>query len=159
MRNRRRVPITEPEFQFVVHRPDVEELRTIESILLLGTRGDVVAEGVVPDVAGIAEGRRCSFAVSAIRNQTESAVDLRPHSSQIQAYPDALRVFDFVHFGRTGLVIGGLEGPRRREATRVADFVTELIEEHAAVARQDLSVQLGVLVAKNDVVERTGGCG
>src|SRR5438132_783950 len=50
---------------------------------------------------------------------------------------------------------GRLEWTRRREIARIAHFVAPRVEADRAVAGGELAVQLRVLVAQDDVVERT----
>src|SRR4029077_12005099 len=102
---------------------------------------------------GVASGRRRALTDAAVRDQREAARNLRPHAGQVEARADDLGVFELVDLGRAGLAPGGLERTRRAEVTRVADLVAERVEADGAVAREELRVQLRVLVAEDDVVE------
>src|SRR6185436_11151117 len=80
----RRVAVTEPELQLVVHRADVEELRAVQAALLLWTHGSVEEEAVVPGPGRVAE-RLHGVAGAAVRDEPEPAADLRPHAGQVEA--------------------------------------------------------------------------
>src|SRR3954468_14563591 len=108
----RRVAIAEAELQLMVHLADVEELGAVEAFLLLRTIGNVGVEVVVVHARGIAPARRSAFALSAVAVEAETAGDLRPHTGEVEARSDDLRVFELVDGGRTDLP------PRRLERTR-----------------------------------------
>ena len=93
---------------------------------------------------------------ASIRYQFESERDVRPHAGEIQTRAENLSVLELVDMRRARLMECGFERPRRGKAARIADLVAERIEGHRAVAGQDLSIQFQVLVAQDDVVERSG---
>ena len=133
----------------MVHAAEINELRAVEAVLLLrtlGLEGEVV---VVVHARGIAPARRRALAPSAVGEQTEAAAHLRPHAGQVEAGADDLRVFQFVDLGRTGLSVRGLDRTRGRQVARVAEFVAVRVEADGAVARQQLAVELEVLVTQN----------
>src|SRR5712691_266617 len=137
----------------MVQVPHVEELRAIEPILSLRALGVVKGEVAVPHRTGVAPAGRRGRTKTAVRIETESARDLRRHSSQIQAGANDLRVFDLVDLCRAALVPARLKGTEWSEAARIADFVAKCIKTNAAVAGQQLRIGLRVLIAKGDVVE------
>src|SRR5206468_438421 len=124
-------------------------------VLFLRALSNVERPVLRPDVVNVAKSHRCTRSQSAVRNQTETAVHLRPEAGQVEAGAEDLRVFDLVDLRRAALVERGFERTRWRQAASVAHFVTLGVEADGAVARKDLRIQLRIDVAQNDVVERT----
>src|SRR4051794_31585212 len=134
----RRIAIAEAELQLMVHLADVEELRPVEAFLLLRAIGNVGVEVVVVHARGIAPARRSAFALSAVAIEAETTGDLRPHTSEVEARTDDLRVFELVDGGRTDLPPRRFKWTGRRKVPRVANFVAPRIEADRAVAGHDL---------------------
>src|SRR5437868_7117583 len=104
----------------MVHVSHVEEFRAVDRVLLLRSRCVVERKRPGANVVDIAAWHRSVRSDSAVRNETEAAVDLRPHAGQIEAAADDLRVFEFVNFRRTGLLVRSRERAESGEAARVA---------------------------------------
>src|SRR5438270_11095558 len=101
----RRIAIAESEFQLVIHRADIEELRTVEAVLLLRTVGDVGEVVLGPGEGGrVKHGGRSARTLSTVGEEAETAGDLRPHAGDVQRRTDDLRVFDLVDLRGAGLL-------------------------------------------------------